>query len=189
MQKIVERDVVTTCAQGKRELDICKSRETFNFGSITLLAPLLLSLSTKGVAQPALKNKVLGNRLIMRRRLHVRLTFVKWRFTATFTLPLLYASRILSDASEFANRPIRGEKTALADRSGFGSISISIEDRRQTSICHCFFSHGWRELFPLSGRGTDNATVSEDSKEAINYRDNKEWGAWSNRWRDPSKGK
>lgn len=60
MQKIVERDVVTTCAQGKRELDICKSRETFNFGSITLLAPLLLSLSTKGVAQPALKNKVLG---------------------------------------------------------------------------------------------------------------------------------
>lgn len=58
MQKIVERDVVTTCAQGKRELDICKSRETFNFGSI--FAPLLLSLSTKGVAQPALKNKVLG---------------------------------------------------------------------------------------------------------------------------------
>lgn len=63
-------------------------------------------VSTPFLVVPSRKTRRQGNRLIMRRCLYESVaracTFVKWRFTATFTLPLLYASRILSDASEFA---------------------------------------------------------------------------------------
>lgn len=74
------------------------------------------------------------------RALHVRVLSLNERFTATFTLPLLYASRILSDASEFPfisnklatnlSTSNRGEKIdTLNDR--FDKIFILMMERER----------------------------------------------------------
>lgn len=174
-------------------------------------------VSTPFLVVPSRKTRRQGNRLIMRRCLYESVaracTFVKWRFTATFTLPLLYASRILSDASEFAfisnelGNLYRVEKRLtrwIIDEIFISTRERGKKEKKKKKDFHLkeaklwsrylsYFSSAWLEVF-LQGeeritRQFQRIRNVRKIHEAINCRDNKEWGAWSNRWRDPSKGK